>query len=353
MTDAQRDEALAAFLGGTAWRGAALDWLPADASTRRYARLRGGPSPALLMDAPPAREAAVCLPGMDGAARRALGYNAEARLAGSDLSAFAGLSDWLRGAGVRAPEVFAADEAAGLAVLEDLGAGVLAEAAADPAAEAAGYEAAVDVLIRLAKTPPPGAPLRGWSVQTYDDAAMRAEVRLLTAWWVPFAGGAPASEEAVRAYEAAWDEVLARLGPCDTLVLRDYHAENLLVLPEGGVGVIDFQDALVGRSAYDLASLLEDARRDVPPALEERLYERFASRRPDRARFETDYAVLAAQRNAKILGIFARLIRRDGKPRYEAFLPRVRAHFARDLARAPLAPVASWAARFHPELLHG
>ena len=144
--------------------------------------------------------------------------------------------------------------------------------------------------------------------------------------------------------------MLSGLGPADTLVLRDYHAENVLVT-EDGVGVIDFQDALVGRSAYDFASLIEDARRDVGEGTARALYEDAVSRRS--ASFADDYAILAAQRNAKILGIFARLIERDGKPRYGAFVPRVRRLFAEDLARPPLAPVRAWAERYLPEVLGG
>ena len=178
---------------------------------------------------------------------------------------------------------------------------------------------------------------------------MMAEVRLLTAWYGPYSG-APFGDAAKAAYEDAWRQALGDLGPADTLVLRDYHAENILVLDDG-VGVIDFQDALVGRSAYDFASLIEDARRDVGEGTARALYEDAVARRG--ASFADDYAILAAQRNAKILGIFARLIERDGKPRYGAFVPRVRRLFAEDLARPQLAPVRAWADEFMPELSRG
>ena len=344
-----REAERTAFLAGTDWASAKRLPLPADASTRSYARLAGGPRPALLMDALGAAEAPTCPPDASPGERAALGYNAEARLAGSSLAAFAGVSGWLRGRGVRAPEVIAMDEGAGLALVEDLGDRLLAAEASDPAAERAHYARAAEVLHALAEAgAAPGPIPGGWVLQEYDETAMMAEVRLLTEWYGDHVG-APFTDGAKAAYEAAWREALGALGPADTLVLRDYHAENVLVLDGGeGVGVIDFQDALVGRSAYDFASLLEDARRDVGAATARALYEDAVARRG--AAFETDYAILAAQRNAKILGIFARLIERDGKPRYGAFLPRVRALFARDLARPALRPVRAWAEEFLPEV---
>ena len=347
--EAERD----AFLAGTDWAGATRLPLPADASTRSYTRLARGPRPALLMDAPPAAEAAVCPPEASPEERAALGYNAEARLAGSSLAAFAGLSEWLRARGVRAPEVFAADEARGLALIEDMGDALLATEVHDPAAERAHYARAAEVLHGLAEAGAAPGPIAdgAWHLQEYDETAMMAEVRLLTEWYGPYAG-ASFTDEAKAAYGDAWREVLGALGPADTLVLRDYHAENILVLDEdsegGGVGVIDFQDALVGRSAYDFASLIEDARRDVGEGTARALYEDAVSRRGPS--FDDDYAILAAQRNAKILGIFARLIERDGKPRYGAFVPRVRRLLGEDLARAPLAPVRAWAEEFLPEI---
>ena len=349
----EREAARRAFLAGTEWADAVVLPLAADASTRSYARLSGGPRPALLMDAPPAAETAACPPGADPVERAALGYNAEARLAGSSLAAFAGLSDWLRARGVHAPTVFARDEGQGFAVIEDMGDRLLARASDDDAAERAHYARALRPLARLREAGATPGDAAGWPLQTYDETALLAEVRLLPQWYVPYTGGT-LTEAAAASYEAAWREALGALGPCDTLVLRDYHAENILVLDDGdgdGVGVIDFQDALIGSSAYDLASLLEDARRDVGERAARDLYAQHADGAADRARFEIDYALLAAQRNAKILGIFARLIERDGKPRYGAFLPRVRAHLARDLARPPLEPVRGWMRDHLPELV--
>ena len=349
MTD--RLAAREAFLEATDWAGATRLPIPGDASTRSYVRLAGGPAPALLMDAPPAAEGAACPPDATPEERGRLGYNAEARLAGPNLAAFTELARCLRARGVRAPEVYTEDQAQGFAVIEDLGDALLAREAADQAAEAAHYARAGEVPHRLREVGAAPGPIGSWHLQTYDETAMLAEVRLLPQWYVPYAD-ASLRESAGTAYDAAWTEALAALGPADTLTLRDYHAENILVLKDG-VGVIDFQDALVGRSAYDFASLIEDARRDVGEAAARSLYEGAALRAPDPAQFETDYALLAAQRNAKILGIFARLIVRDSKPRYEAFLPRMRAHFRADLARPALAPVRAWFEEHLPELARG
>ncbi len=152
-------------------------------------------------------------------------------------------------------------------------------------------------------------------------------------------------------YRAAWAPVLAKLPAPSIMALRDYHAENLLWLPARDgfkrAGIIDFQDGLVGNPAYDLVSLLEDARRDVAPELADAMIRRYALGAAklidfNETDFRRDYAILGAQRNAKILGIFARLINRDGKPRYADFFPRVEGHFRRDLAHPDLAPVAAF-----------
>jgi aminoglycoside/choline kinase family phosphotransferase len=134
-------------------------------------------------------------------------------------------------------------------------------------------------------------------------------------------------------------------------VLRDYHAENIMLLPQGEQGLIDFQDALVGHPAYDLVSLLQDARRDVSPALERAMLDRYLAQVDADAHFEADYARLGAQRNAKIVGIFSRLWKRDGKPRYLAFIPRVWEAMERDLRHPALEPVADWFAQNIPQNL--
>lgn len=325
----------AAFLSGTGWAGATVAPLAGDASPRRYLRLTGGPAPAVLMDADPAT--------------------------GEDVRPFAAVTALLRGAGLSAPEIFAADAAAGFLLLEDLGDALYARAcAADPAAEPGLYEAAVDLLAALHASPlpaeAPGLPALGippLPLAPYDAAALLAEARLAVDWWAPLAG-APLPPDALAEFDALLTAACAPVaGSRTALVLRDYHAENLLWLPDrrghARVGLLDYQDALVGHPAYDLISLIEDARRDLAPGLGERLMARYAAACGlDPAAFGAAAAVLAAQRNLKIVGIFARLCRRDGKPRYLSLIPRVWAHLQRDLAHPSLRDLLAFVGRWVP-----
>ncbi|MEZ5922698.1 MAG: phosphotransferase, partial [Parvularculaceae bacterium] len=213
------------------------------------------------------------------------------------------------------------------------------------------YESAIDALITLrsgAPTPPASGQ---YTMLAYDRLAMEAEVSLLIDWYWPFRKGEKPADDQRAEYLGGWRAALESLPPPSLIVLRDYHAENLLWLPErkatDRVGVIDFQDGLVGNPAYDLVSLLEDARRDVAPELSTAMIARYSERAKaftdfDEASFRRDYAILGAQRNAKILGIFARLIMRDGKKRYEQFFPRVEAHFRGDLVHPELKTVAAF-----------
>jgi len=296
------------FLAAAGWGGAAIEPLAGDASFRRYFRVADGPKSAMLMDAPPPNE---------------------------DPGPFLDVGEWLAAHGHRAPAIHAADRTRGLVLLEDFGNDRMRDWLEDnPGAEDATYRKAIDALVALHQSPPgPFSP--------YDMAAYQREAALLPEWFAPAAG----FEVDADAYSAAWDEVLAplllRQQPGVT-VLRDYHAENIMLLPGGSQGLIDFQDALVGHRAYDLVSLLQDARRDVPEALERAMLDHYAAQADTGPDFEADYARLGAQRNAKIVGIFARLWKRDGKPRYLAFIPRVWDYLERDLAHPALAPVARW-----------
>ncbi len=350
-----RDEARRTFLEKAGWGGAEAAPLAGDASTRSYQRLKLNNRPAVLMIAPPGAEAPACPPGANEAARRALGYNAMARLAGPNLNAFTALSDALRGAGLSAPEVYAADAAAGLALIEDLGDDLFARVVGRVEEEKL-YRAAVDALAALHAQAPAKPSSGDYEMLDYDALAMEAEAGLLIDWYWPLQKGAPADDSLSTEYFALWRATLAGLSAPHAFVLRDYHAENLLWLPGRKgveqVGVIDFQDALFGSAAYDLVSLLEDARRDVDPGLAEAMIAYYLSASgADEEAFIHDYAILAAQRNAKILGIFARLAKRDNKPRYLDLLPRVEAHFARDLARPELEPLRGFFARHLPDLV--
>lgn len=349
------DRTCAAFLKESGWTRADIVPLAGDASTRRYLRLEQDGRRALLMLAPPAAETAACPPQASKAERRALGYNALARLAGPNLNAFTAIAGALRQAGLSAPEVYAADPAQGFAVIEDLGDDLYARVA-DAANERELYETAVDALLHLRAHPPIRPKTTAYNMLDYDRTAMIAETELLTEWCWPLKRNESISGDLQAEYSAIFGALIDVLAAPHAIVLRDYHAENLLWLPQRGdvrrVGLIDFQDALYGHAAYDLVSLLEDARRDVAPALAEAMIARYCAGAGelDEDAFRRDYAVLAAQRNAKILGIFARLARRDQKLRYLDLLPRVEAHFRRDLAREPLAPLRRFMARHLPEL---
>jgi N-acetylmuramate 1-kinase len=305
-------DGLSEFVARAGWEGAAIDPLPGDASFRRYFRLMRGAETAMLMHAPPPHE---------------------------DPAPFLHVAHWLNDNGMRAPQILAEDAAKGWVLTEDFGNDRMRDwLDLHPADEGAAYAAAVDALVALHRLPPGPFP-------AYDMAVYQREAALLTEWYCPAQG----LDVDATGYAAAWDEVLAPMLPRQmpgVAVLRDYHAENIMLLggkADAPQGLIDFQDALVGHPAYDLVSLLQDARRDVPEALEAAMLTHYctaAGVNGDELR--ADYARLGAQRNAKIVGIFTRLDRRDGKPRYLAMIPRVWAALERDLAHPALAPVARW-----------
>lgn len=307
MTDAQ------AFLDRHGFGKAIRTALAGDASARRYERLTGGPRSAILMHCPPQ----------------------------IGIEPFLRVADWLHRWRKSAPEIIAADAETGQVLLEDLGDDLFNRVLTRGGDEPLLYGAAVDLLVCLQGHPPPP------DLPVYDDAWLLREAELLTEWYAP-ACNAAAREQ----YRAIWQELLpaARVG-VPGFVYVDYHADNLLWLPErrdhARIGLLDFQDARLGPPAYDLVSLLEDARRDVPPALAETMIARYLAARSDLEpdAFRASYALLGAQRNCKILGLFTRLARRDGKPAYLGPLPHVRAHLARDLEHPLLAPLKAWFAR--------
>ena len=304
----QLPDGIDSFLEQAGWGGAVVEPLPGDASFRRYFRLRNGDQGALLMHAPPPHE---------------------------DPGPFLHVGKWLIENGHRAPLIHAEDAPSGLVLIEDFGLDRMRDwLDENPTAELATYRAAIDALVDLHNSPPGPFP-------PYDLATYLREVQLFTQWFCPAAG--IVVDEA--AHDAAWTQVLAplveRQQPGVT-VLRDYHAENIMLLANGAQGLIDFQDALVGHPAYDLVSLLQDARRDVSPELERAMLDHYLARANFSGDFAADYALLGAQRNAKIVGIFTRLWQRDGKPRYLSLIPRVWEAMERDLAHPALAPVAAW-----------
>ena len=348
------------FLHRFGWGDAEVTPLPGDASTRHYARLVSGAKRALLMDQPQGAESPPASEHASEAERQALGYNALARLAGADTSRFQAVAEHLRARGLAAPLIHAADHPSGFLILEDFGDTLFADVLADGAPEEKLYEAAAEVLARLHAEPAPTHLAPGMPLYAFDEAALLAETDLLTEWFLPLALDRPATQAQRDEHRTLWRAALDTIaGHAKVLVHRDFHAQNLLWMPEreglGRVGLIDFQDAVAGSPAYDLISLTEDARRDVSPALAERTTVHYlaamrAQGTPlDEARFRAEMAIMAAQRNAKIVGIFARLYKRDGKPRYLALLPRVWGHLERDLAHPALWGLRAWYDRTIPK----
>jgi len=306
----------AAFLDNAGWNGARVEPLAGDASFRRYFRVEAGARRAVLMDAPPPHE---------------------------DPRPFISVAKWLNERGFAAPAIHAIDLDRGLVLLEDFGDVRMRETVdADAEALVPLYSAAVDVLVQLHRH-----PAGEW--RAYDRAELQREAGLLVEWYCPAIG----LDVDSAGYRAAWNEVLHHaLTDQPVTVLRDFHAENLMLVgAERSLGLLDFQDALAGHPAYDLVSLLQDARRDVEPSIEEAMLARYTAATGAGSAFTDAYHLLGAQRNAKIVGIFTRLWQRDGKPRYPALCPRVWAYLERDLSHPVLAPVARWFdANIPPEL---
>jgi aminoglycoside/choline kinase family phosphotransferase len=354
-----RELAKAAFLEQAGLAGAERHPLPGDASTRRYERLilPGGAS-LMLMDAPPLAESPPCDPAWTAAERRAAGWNATARLAAGRIAAFAAAAAFLRSLGLSAPDILALDAEQGLAVTEDFGEGVFARLLEHGADEQALYFAAVDALAVLHAAPAPEVlhgPGGPWPLLTYDAVALKAGADLFVDW-LPRLDPMLAFGPAARAeWDSLWTDIAAR-GETGAAVFahRDFHADNLMWLPKrrgvARVGMIDFQDALLAHPSWDLHSLLQDARRDVAPELEAAALDRYFAQRPplDRDGFMADYAALAALNEARILGIFARLIVRDDKPRYLRFMPRMWRQLERNLQNPALKELKAWFDRHAP-----
>jgi aminoglycoside/choline kinase family phosphotransferase len=338
--------AMLAFLDKAGFGAAARARIAGDASTRSYERLDLGGKPFILMNAPRRSDGP---PVKDG-----LPYGAIAHLA-DNVVPFIAIANGLRERGFSAPKVLAVDREAGFLVLEDLGTDLIV-AGDPPAPIRERYERAVDVLVDLHRhdlrdtiaVPPHGT----YRIPAYDLCAFLIEVELLFDWYLPRCGIA-ATAEARAEFLSLWQDALApALAARKTWVLRDFHSPNLLWLAArkgpAQVGLLDFQDAVIGPEAFDVASLAQDARVDVAEELETALLARYVEGRRaydqsfDAAAFTQLYATLAAQRNTKILGIFARLDKRDGKPQYLRHLPRIHAYVHRALRHPALAALRGW-----------
>jgi aminoglycoside/choline kinase family phosphotransferase len=354
-----REGRKAEFLKRHGLGGAARQVLAGDASTRSYERLSLADGTRLIfMDQPAVLESAICPPNATPAERLALGYNAASRLAAGSVAAFVATAAYLRERGLSAPQVLFHDVGDGLAVLEDLGDGLFATLIAAGEAEVPLYETAVDVQIRLhAEAPPAALEARDatWPLLTYDALALKVGTDTFLEWW-PKLMDAPAFDaEAVADWDALWAPIFAR-GEAGASVFthRDYHAQNLLWLPErdgaARVGLLDFQDALRAHPAWDLTHLLQDARRDVSPELESAMLARYLDARPhvDRGQFFADYRALAASNAARILGrVFARQTLL-GRPQYRAFMPRTWRYLERNLTDPALTGLKAWFDRHVP-----
>ena len=337
-----RSFAIRAFLDAHGWGAAARRFLTGDASARAYETATLGGETRILMNAPRMPDGTPILDGLP--------YSRIAHLA-EDVAPFVAIARALRERGFAAPAIQAADYDHGFLLMEHLGPPGFLDAAGNPVREH--YEGAARALAALhAVAWPRDMPVAGdmvHHVPDYDRRAMLIELDLMPSWYWEFATGQAPDAAARAAFAAGWNAVLDELADAETsLVLRDYHSPNIIWRESRDgldrVGLIDFQDAMMGPAAYDVASLAQDARVTVDPALEKAVIEAYCTAREadgpfDRARFDKAYAVMAAQRNSKILGIFVRLDRRDGKPGYLKHLPRIRDYLSRVLGHEALAPL--------------
>lgn len=350
-----RLKALTVFLGETPYAKAPVRYLQGDASTRSYARLVLPDRTAILMNSPPQPDGP---PIRDGKPYSALVHLAE------NVTPFMAIAHALTACGLSAPMIYAFDLDRGFLILEDLGDLVFGSEVAKGRPLGELYGPAMEALLVLAANPPPKSlPVEGhasYRLPRYDADAMLTEASLLIDWLWPALHGKEISAKSREEFTALWRPLLEQAAESDLgWVLRDYHSPNLIWLPdrEGArrVGILDFQDALLGPLAYDLVSLLQDARLDVPEALEAELLARYcAARGAQSQHFSSDqfvslYATLGAQRNSKILGIFARLAKRDGKRGYLAHIPRVTRYLERDLGHPALSKLRAWYARELPQ----
>ena len=344
MTD--REYARAEFLNRSGWGDAELASMGQDASTRSYLRLSGPQGRAILMDAPPAHESAPCGPEASEYERILAGWNARTRLAACRVDAFVGIGEFLVNLELSAPRTYSYDVEQGFAVIEDLGDGIYAREIENGADERTLYLAATDCLTCIHQQSAPESVTAGdwvWPVQHYDRLAMTTGADLFPKWYPSYDAGVSFSGELARRYDDVVGGLSAHLASLrPVLMMRDYHAENLLWLPEreglAKVGILDFQDAVRGPAAWDLAMFVQDARRDVSPEVQAEVVRRYITHMGlSEEDFLKDLAIAGAINALRILGVFARLITRDGKPRYGQFMDREWGHLKDSLTHPALA----------------
>ena len=307
------------FLNNAGWAEALQTPLAGDASTRSYIRLERGADRAMLMDAPPET--------------------------GQDVGPFVAIAEHLENLELSPPEIFAQDRDNGFLLLEDLGDNLFARLLLDRAtSELDLYRAASDVLLKIQSAQTPK------NIPEFGVKEMAEATDLAALWYCQ-------TEDPSALVEFVRDVLTRTAGSCNVLVLRDYHAENLIWLPfrtgAARVGLLDFQDAVLGHPAYDLASLLNDARRDVSPLVKDAVLNRFVAKQgEDSATFRAAFHAISAQRNLRILGIFARLCLRDSKPHYIDFIPRVWANLMTDLAHPAVSELQGFVLSTFPVPTH-
>lgn len=347
MTRLERSLAMRAFLDDEGWNAGFRRFLLGDASTRAYETVERDGEIAILMNAPKQPDGP---PVRDGKPYSQIAHLAE------DILPFVAVGQTLRKNGFRAPKIYAFDLDRGFILLEHLGSEDVLDADRKPIP--ARYEAAVECLAAMHAVKWPDAidvDGRTHRIPAFDLDAFLIEAELLTDWFVPRAAGTKLPDAGIEAFRNLWTALFAIVDAGEkTLLMRDFHSPNIIwdEAAEGvsRVGLIDFQDAMIGATAYDVASVVQDARVDVSPALQIELLDRYCAVRTgqggfDEEAFRSAFAILAAQRATKILGIFVRLDQRDGKPDYLAHIPRLQAYLRASLTHPALAGIADWSAR--------
>lgn len=360
-----RESEIVDFLNRSGWGNAQRIPLNPDASTRRYERLRRsvpgvpGGETAMLMDAP-LRETAPCPPGATEEERLRLGWNAVSRDAASRVEAFAAVAAYLAGLGLGAPDIIAVDLSRGLAIVEDLGDELFAEVIRKGGDEIELYAAAGEMLAAVHREKPPFAlpyPGGDWPILTYDHLALTANTDLFVEWMPKRDLDFRMSDSLRLRWERVRENMIAQAEDFPrALILRDPHAENLIWMPQRPglkrVGLIDFQDAVLGWGEWDMSMLLHDARRDVSPAAREAAIGAYLEGTGiTREAFDQRLSVLGAMNTMRIMGIFARLVVRDSKPKYDTFQPRLRGLLHETLSHPSLAEAHDFVKAAAPHLL--
>ena len=343
----ERVFAIRAFLAKNGRGDAARRFLSGDASTRAYETVSTGGPDLILMDWRRPMRGAIVAEGKT--------YAEIAHLA-QDARSFVAIGNYLRNSGFCAPEILAADTDQGILLLENLGReGVLAP---DGTPIEDRYLQSVACLAALHQASRPDLLPVGdgsaYEVPPFDRQAMKIEVSLLAEWYLPHKRGKPLTDSEKSDYYALWDRLIDQLADCETgLVLRDFHSPNLIWQPQNSgirqVGLIDFQDAMIGPTAYDVASIVQDARVTISPDLQARLLSHYLENRRstpfDEAAFLKAFAIMSAQRNCKLAGIWVRLLERDRKPGYMKHMPRTFRYLSAALSHPELAPLRDWCLR--------